>query len=147
MSDVGWVPSEGAGVREMFADGKISGKNSGLPASVAVPTRTEAVLGGSGSTRRGSSAYSTRICTSPASVAFLFLPNATTKQASCLPWPASTSAPTGPSRWCHQGSTAASSRVVETPQWKHLSGSPGLTQQVCAAWALRCASTAASCRA
>lgn len=54
MSGVGWVPSEGAGVREVFADGK----NSGLPASAAVPKqRTEAVLGGSGSTRRGSSAY------------------------------------------------------------------------------------------
>lgn len=35
MSGVGWVPNEGAGVREMFADGK----NSGLPASVAVPNK------------------------------------------------------------------------------------------------------------
>lgn len=59
MSGVGWVPNEGAKVSEMFAEEK----NSGLPEERSCSrARTEAVLGGSGSTRRGSSAYKYVLC-------------------------------------------------------------------------------------
>jgi hypothetical protein len=64
------------------------------------------------------------------------------RQAGKLPWPASTSAPTGPSCWVpsrqHRG---------KQPCGNTVSGSLGLALKVCAACALRCASTAASCRA